>query len=283
MPGASGWRCRCRAGPAPDRATPADSGDGRRRSSEDRWRGRTGGRPMALAAWASASSQLKKASLLSRASQLSRLSPMASCSVPLDGLIDDVLAVDQVTGGRAAGDAARQHVRRWGHRPPKIATSSTTLRDTARVEAPSLRARRRFDVRAERGRRSGVDESGVKNRKLWRRSLWTFSAIRHRLRISVAWGGTGSWARRSSEGGGIQAGRAADAAHPRGDHEAVLGRAADQELLEAAEQGADAAGVDDAVAVQVHLEPGGRLRRAVQIDVEGGAGHGGVWSPCPGS
>jgi hypothetical protein len=44
---------------------------------------------------------------------------------------------------------------------------------------------------------AGWTKSGVKNRKLWRRSLCTFSAIRHRLRTSVAWGVTGSPARRS--------------------------------------------------------------------------------------
>jgi hypothetical protein len=83
--------------------------------------------------------------------------------------------------------------------------------------------------------------------------------------------------------GGVQVGGAADAAHPRGDHQAVLGGAADQELLEAAEQGADAAGVHHSVAVEVDLEFEVAFD-AVEVDVEGGACHG-RWAfrvPCRG-
>lgn len=85
------------------------------------------------------------------------------------------------------------------------------------------------------------------------------------------------------ERGGVEMGGAADAAHARRDDEAVLGGAADQELLEAAEQGADAAGVDDAIAFEVDLEFQVAFD-AVEIDVEGGAGHDrALRAPCPGS
>ena len=197
--------------------------------------------------------------------------------VDLDDLVDDVLAVDDVAGGGAPGDAAGQHVGRVG---PLAAEQGDQLDhlaaggEGAAHHATLERREGRLDVGGQGlAGVARVHEVGSEEQEAL--AQVALHVLGHQAQVAHQRGvGRDRQAGQAlqGQGRGVQVGGAADAAHPRRDHQAVFRGAADQELLEAAEQGADAAGVHHPVAVEVHLELQVAFD-AVEVDVEGDARH----------